>query len=399
VLVRAVPTAPVGDRAGLFRYYASPKRVLGLDLLRISAALSILLYHGYWFGTLPVLARNPVSARVATFGYLAVDLFFVLSGWLLTSQALRMRMSLKNGSIARFWARRWLRTLPPYYLGLVAALLVPVVAGTTLTAGELLKHALFLQTIQLPDLYPISWSLVTEEWFYLALPLAALFCVWLRNWKLVAVLAACLLVAPLLVRVSMLGHESWLAILMTPQARFEGLVIGAGLAAIAVHQPERFALLVRARGPLFAAGAAGIILLLAVSNQRNPWFQTAGLLVFCLLIGSLIPLLATMRWPAWAPLGLVVAITFLSDLTYPIYLVHTVVPKFAQLDHYSTFIYGAVWLLTVLIAAAALHLVVERPFLALRAKIVAPRRPEPQPRPQAQVRPPVRSHVDPVRPA
>src|ERR1700682_464318 len=164
---------------------------------------------------------------------------------------------------------------------------------------------------------------------------------------------------------------------MTPQARFEGLVIGAGLAPLAVPQPERFALLVRARRPLFVAGAAGIILLLAVSNQLNPWFQTAGLLVFSLLIGSLIPLLATMRWPGWAPLGLVVAITFLSDLPYPIYLVHTVVPQFAQLDHVSTFIYGAVWILTVLVAAAALHLVVERPFLALRAKIVAPRRPEP----------------------
>jgi len=397
--VRAVPTQPASGRAGLFSYYASRKRVLGLDLLRISAALSILLYHGYYFGTLPVLAQNPVSARVSTFGYLAVDLFFVLSGWLLAGQALRMRVALRDGSFVIFWMRRWLRTLPPYYFGLVAALIVPVVAGSTLTWGEFIKHALFLQTVQLPNLYPISWSLVTEEWFYLALPLVAILCFRLRSWKLVTVLAACLLLVPMLVRISLLGsHQTWLAILMTPQARFEGLVIGAGLAALAFGQPGRFALLLRARRPLFLLGAGGIIGLLALSDQRNWWFETAGLLAFALLLGCLLPLLATMRWPARVPLGLVVAVTFLSDLTYPIYLVHTVVPKFAGLNHSSTFLYGAVWLLSVFAAAATLHLAVERPFLALRARFVAYRRPEAPPRPQPQA-PRVRTAAEPVRPA
>jgi peptidoglycan/LPS O-acetylase OafA/YrhL len=399
VAIRAVATQPAPGRAGLFSYYASRKRVLGLDLFRISAALSILLYHGYYFGTLPVLAQNPVTARISTFGYLAVDLFFVLSGWLLAGQALRMHVALRDGSFAIFWMRRWLRTLPPYYFGLVAALLVPVVAGSTLTFSDFIKHALFLQTIQLPNLYPISWSLVTEEWFYLALPLVAIVCFRLRSWKLVTLLAACLLAAPILVRISLLGsHQTWLAILMTPQARFEGLVIGAGLAALAFGQPARFALLLRARRPLFLAGAAGIVVLLALSNQANRWFETAGLLVFALLLGSLIPLLATMRWPLWAPLGLVTGVTFLSDLTYPIYLVHTVVPKFTALSHTSTFLYGAVWVLSVFAAAAALHLAVERPFLALRARFVAYRRPEAPPRPQP-LAPRVRAAAEPVRPA
>ena len=75
-----------------------------------------------------------------------------------------------------------------------------------------------------------------------------------------------------------------------------------------------------------------------------------------------------------------------------------VVPKFAGLNHTSTFLYGAVWVLSVFAAATALHLSVERPFLALRARFVAYRRPEAPPRPLSQASR-VRAAAEPVRPA
>lgn len=360
---------------------ASAQRVLGLDVLRILAALTILLYHGYWFGVLPVIGANPVTSRISTFGYLAVDIFFVLSGWLLAGQALRMRVSMRDGSFLVFWVRRWLRTLPPYYAGLAGAAVFPVVAGTTLTLSGFAKHVLFLQTIRLPNLYPVSWSLVTEEWFYLLLPLAVAVAAWVGRSRVVAILAAVMLLIPMAVRIDLLGHETWLAVLMTPQARFEGLVIGAGLAALAVHRRERFDLLVRRRGPLLLFGTAGVAVLLAAGNQFNWWFQTVGLLGFSILVGCTIPFLSSLRWPAWAPVGVVVGVTFLSDLTYPIYLVHTVVPRFTWIGARSPILYGAVWLLSVFLAAAALHFAVERPFLAIRSRVAGYRRPGRAPQP------------------
>src|SRR5438445_13841935 len=88
-----VATPRVGHRGtirqlgeALLDHYRTP-RVLGLDLLRILAALTIVLFHGNVIGA---FGRNPSSTAVAADGYLAVAAFFGLSGLLLTPQALRL---------------------------------------------------------------------------------------------------------------------------------------------------------------------------------------------------------------------------------------------------------------------------------------------------------------------
>ena len=346
-------------------YYARRSRVLGLDLLRISASLTIVLYHGYWIGTLPIIGANPITARIETFGYLGVDLFFVLSAWLLVGQALRLKLSLTNGSFFTFWSRRWLRTIPSYWVALVLAL-VPFFG---FQPGMLVRSALFLQT--LPTAYAISWSLVAEEWFYLSLPLVIVLCWRIRNWRTLVLLGSVSLLIPIVIRASLIRSSPWHEVQMVPHARFEGLVVGAALAAIALHRPEMFALFVRRRRLLFVAGLTGMVALLAISRQESWWFETLGMLTFSLLIGALIPLLSNLRWPVGAPIGLVIGVTLLSDLTYPLYLIHTIVPTMPGLNRYSTFLYGLSWLLGVLVAAIALHLLVERPFLSIRARIAA----------------------------
>lgn len=102
-------------------------------------------------------------------GSYGVDLFFVLSGWLIGGLYWRERMEFGNVQVFRFWSRRWLRTLPPYFIILLIAYL-----SVYFYRDEKfdLRYLFFLQNYreQMP-FFLVSWSLAVEEHFYLALPL------------------------------------------------------------------------------------------------------------------------------------------------------------------------------------------------------------------------------------
>ena len=140
-------------------------RVLGLDLLRASAAMMVVLAHGglFFYGLWP---QQQVLWLIASWG---VDLFFVLSGFLIGGMLLR---STRAGAswIGRFWMRRWLRTLPNYYLFLMVNLLLWYLATQDLPEFRL--HLVFAQNLAWPhpEFFPEAWSLAIEEVFYLLAP-------------------------------------------------------------------------------------------------------------------------------------------------------------------------------------------------------------------------------------
>ena len=150
------------------------ERLIGLDLARALAILSVVIGHSGW--PLP----------------LGVDLFFALSGFLIGSLLLDIidrDPSLRSWFI--FLVRRWMRTLPLYVLWVVVLfMLVPPTHDLGLHA---LKYLTFTQNFAWPmprlNWFGVSWSLAVEEWFYLLfsailIALAA----WTRRW---AVLIAC----------------------------------------------------------------------------------------------------------------------------------------------------------------------------------------------------------------
>lgn len=133
------------------------KRIFGLDLLRAVAIVFVLLDHGGY---------NPIPQVLL--GGLGVELFFVLSGYLIGGILLRDFENF-NGvkTLKNFWIRRWFRTLPLYYFALGFQVFI---AGNW--KWEYLYYLLFLQNnFYGISLFPVSWSLVIEEWFYLSLPL------------------------------------------------------------------------------------------------------------------------------------------------------------------------------------------------------------------------------------
>lgn len=138
-----------------------------LDVLRAWAALSVIVYHSVQMSPAPL----PNLARVTHYGQFGVDLFFVLSGWLIGGLYWREANASGSVHVMRFWTRRWMRTLPPYFAALAASwLAVRAARGEPFDWGYLV----FLQNYydQMP-FFLVSWSLCIEEHFYILAPLAA----------------------------------------------------------------------------------------------------------------------------------------------------------------------------------------------------------------------------------
>jgi peptidoglycan/LPS O-acetylase OafA/YrhL len=354
-------------------HYRKP-RVLGLDILRIIASFSVIFYHGNLFRA---FGRNGFTAVVAANGYLAVDIFFVLSGWLLTRQVLRMRGAFASpiAFATRFWTRRWMRTLPLYWVVLVAVVVLGLGPTAAMSApqvgGLLLVHMAFLQTVLVSPfsyLSGVAWSLVAEEWFYLLLPFAIIVAFKLRNWRLRLGLLLVVLLTPTAVRAVMFASpvESW-RVLTLPQARFDGLVVGAVLAAASLHAPWWESAVMPRRGRLAALALLVLAAILLLGLSESTAFNVFGVLAFCLAIALVMPFMSRLRWRAGAPVVAVMTIAYLSELTYPLYLLHPLVQlHWTRVSGPLRFLYALLEVGLLLLVATALHLGVERPFLALR---------------------------------
>lgn len=149
-------------------------RIYGLDVLRCAAILMVLVEHG-------MLLLSPIFEYLDFMklgGYWGVELFFVLSGFLIAGILLRVyeKETVFGGKVLwSFWKRRWFRTLPMYYLILLLNIAFFYRAGGKLGLTEI-EYFLFLQNfwkIQ-ANFFAESWTLAVEEWFYIAFPLVLL---------------------------------------------------------------------------------------------------------------------------------------------------------------------------------------------------------------------------------
>lgn len=151
-------------------------RVFGLDLIR-SIAIGLVVMSHATFLTFPT-SKNPIFTGIRILGAIGVDLFFVLSGFLIGGILLRQielqKTSLKD--LLNFWKRRWFRTLPNYFLVLFLNVLFFLFLGNNLPKSIML-YIPFLQNFSLPhpDFFTEAWSLSIEEYAYLLLPFMLFF--------------------------------------------------------------------------------------------------------------------------------------------------------------------------------------------------------------------------------
>lgn len=153
----------------MIQQYSAPRRVNGLDTLRAAAIALVLMYH-----YVVVVSGRPTFGFLTTIGWTGVDLFFVLSGFLIGNQIMSPLARGERFSLKTFFARRLLRTLPNYHVVLALYFLFPALLGGSSTAS-IWRFLSFTQNIGLHfgETFTHSWSLCIEEQFYLILPLVS----------------------------------------------------------------------------------------------------------------------------------------------------------------------------------------------------------------------------------
>lgn len=290
-----------------------------LDSLRGIAILAVVFYHGLFWSSnlvgLTGLSRLVVNAT--RFGWLGVNLFFVLSGFLITGILEDSKDS--PHFFRRFYIRRALRILPAYYGLLLILAFVPSQHGPYLILSFFYLSNL-APIFHIADTYPMLWSLAAEEHFYLVWPLLVCF---LPRRTLMWV-AFGLFVATAVLR-GMWFHDplpqgfhgfTWLVA--------DGFAVGAMLALV-VRDPwctrKRLAL---AAG--FCAAIAVIALIAASPFGILTRFRFVGA-VFMLSAANLVfagamglaLLAATGRWQKALHISV---LAFFGDISYGLYLIH-----------------------------------------------------------------------------
>jgi peptidoglycan/LPS O-acetylase OafA/YrhL len=377
-VARLAPRRPTTVRA---RTREPGGRRLDLDVVR---GIAIVLALGWHFdtGSTGVPLLDALQAPGGTLGWAGVDLFFVLSGFLLGRLVLQEQIRTGRFDGWRFTVRRVLKLWPVLYVFLA----VHAVLGPEPWTSYLWQNALHVQNYAGTSLAHL-WSLAVEEHFYLAL--AALFPVFARRRgspRLLATILVGVLAAALALRVWGAVHGvSDVQLQWRTHFRVDSLAAGVLLALISVHWPERFDRLVRARWLWAATTALGVAFLVTVGKQGAVG-STAGFTVAYLTSASFLLLLYRAAWVVRAR-WVTAPIAALGRYSYGIYIWHLFAAHLALgllpgLEwETSTPLAQCVKYCAAIGFGVAATVLVEKPALRLRDRLAprADRRPSPSP--------------------
>jgi peptidoglycan/LPS O-acetylase OafA/YrhL len=349
------------------------KRSFGaLDGLRALSIIAVVWHHTY-----EVPTGWPATQR----GFLGVDLFFVISGFLIVTLLLRERARRGEISLKNFYVRRLLRIAPVYYgllLGLAAGFLT-VMRHSPMRDGffsDLPWALVYLSNwVGLTTFLEITWSLSAEEQFYLLWPPIERF----GRRLAIPILAVLLLVSQVIhfrlaegvmQSLGFAPHEPE----MLRQTGFTPIMLGV-LLAHALHQPRAYAIL----RPLLAPRAVSVVaLLMVVTIASVPVADITGLprlaihLAMTILVGS-----AVVREDhLLMPLLRLRPLVSVGVLSYGMYLFHmlgrhVVASVLARLGTSSPSLLFIGTLTVTIAVAAASYALYERRFLALKERFSA----------------------------
>lgn len=363
-----IQTSPPATRPSVAAHAHYP----GLDTLRAAAILMVIPRHareilgGAFFG--------PVLKQVFNWGWVGVDLFFVLSGFLIGSQLLQSQRRDGRVRFGRFYLKRTLRIMPSFYAVLALYFLWPAFREKP-EIDPAWRFILYIMNYgRKGEAFSHAWSLCVEEHFYLVFPALVAICAWRPKifWPGLLIAGALLGVALLRYYLWSVGAPFYPAVYRPSHTHLDGLTIGVALALLREARPNAWVRLTsRPRLLLFI----GVLLVACgiyegfpepVSYVLSFSFVSLGFGAF--VAAALTPgfWLSRLRFPGAAT---VAALAFTLYLTHK-QMIHMAADIVDKDDRIAT-----IGLSAMLIAAMslALHHGVEKPFLRLRDRILSRR--------------------------
>ena len=339
-------------------------RVYGLDIVRATAILTVVYMHAILNLGIPALLRYSIGD--------GVSIFFVLSGFLIGKILLNTinKPAFSLHDLTKFWFRRWMRTLPAYFFVLSLLIIYQVLTSSN-HFSNYYHYYFFTQSLFYNGaaLYPESWSLCVEEWFYLIVPVvflisakhskkALLFCI-------LSIIVVCSAVA--VIRAAPLsGHDEWdVYVRQATTTRFDSIMYGVLGAYCSYHG------LWKNRKVLFIIGLGCY---LAITLYYDVFGFTLFLKYFWLPIQSIsvlltLPFLENIRTGS----GIIYrTVTFVSVISYSMYLLcftpfQIIHSKLSSFFHVNSIGFTAIVYLAITFGGAyLLNKLIEKPCMNLR---------------------------------
>ena len=347
------------------------KRLHSLDILRTLAILLVFMFH------FSKANENSFFGYFGELGWMGVDLFFVLSGFLIGNQIFSNLQRTGSVSFKNFYLRRGLRTLPNYLVVLALYLFIPVFRGQ-LDMPPLWKFLTFTQNFGLrPSAFSHAWSLCIEEQFYFILPIIAVFLFSIKSRRSAWMTVFFLVAGGILLRgwlwnnivatadpktnpgmyVMWIYYPTW--------GRLDGLLFGVGLAAMRNFETDLWKR-IAAKGNVSLL-LSGLFILVSAFLFIDKSLLSSALGFPLLSLGLALLVLSALSENSWIHRIRIPGAGLMAMLSYAFYLLHKEIIELTKLALNFGAFSDSYWLLAGLsfcmsvVAAAALYLLVERP--------------------------------------
>jgi peptidoglycan/LPS O-acetylase OafA/YrhL len=367
-----------------------PLKFYGLDNLRAFAIIMVLLFHySGWF-------KHPSwFPNIFEFGWIGVDLFFVLSGFLISSQLFVQIKKEGTFSMRDFFIKRFFRIIPVYYFVVAIYFLFPFFSndfGAGQQLPPLWKFLTFTQNFNADfantGSFSQVWSLCVEEHFYLILPFTLLLFLKIGKLKKAYLLLIILFLAGFLIRMfcyhnvylpainGTANQAIWLSTIYFPTyCRLDGLLIGVAIAALYNYLPSLFLKLSNYANTIIAVGILIVIVAYFPSRYQYNFVNTIfGFPTICLgfgllVLGSIMPNSRLYQWKSKL-------LSKIAQISYALYLIHMAVILTAQTILFDlgvvknsnlTFLFSMIFCF---FFATIIHYSIEKPFLKIRGRFL-----------------------------